>query len=299
MDCLKSLQESGFNVRGVVSDDHSTNVNAYSELLKDFGQSPDDLFITMNGKKIYLFFDTVHLIKNVRNNLLNRKRFLFPEFHFDGFYDNVEVKGGEISWGLFHKVHNKDAKLQAHLRAAPKLTSKVLHPGNCKQSVPVALAIFEETTSAAINDYFPEKDDAAGFLKLFNVWWKISNSKQRYNSNHRLGNAAAANDNKPEFLRAFADWLDMWDDQKIPNCENFTLTAQTSSALKRTLRCQAALIEDLLSDGYEYVLTARFQSDPLERRYGQYRQMSGGRFLVSLKDVVYSEKILKMKSLIR
>ena len=106
-------------------------------------------------------------------------------------------------------------------------------------------------------------------------------------------------DNKPEFLRAFADWLDKWDSEKIPNCEKFTLTAQTSAALKRTLRCQAALIEDLLSDGYDFVLTARFQSDPLERRYGQYRQMSGGRFLVSLKDVVYSEKILKIKSLIR
>ena len=36
LDCLKSLQESGFNVRGVVSDDHSTNVNAYAELLEDY-----------------------------------------------------------------------------------------------------------------------------------------------------------------------------------------------------------------------------------------------------------------------
>ena len=86
---------------------------------------------------------------------------------------------------------------------------------------------------------------------------------------------------------------------KLPNCEKFTLTAQTSSALKRTLRCHAALIEDLLSEDYDFVLTARFQSDPLERRYGQYRQMSGGRFLVSLKDVTLSEKILKIKSLIR
>ena len=31
----------------------------------------------------------------------------------------------------------------------------VLHPGNCKQSVPVALAIFHPSTSAAIKNYFP------------------------------------------------------------------------------------------------------------------------------------------------
>ena len=33
--------------------------------------------------------------------------------------------------------------------------------------------------------------------------------------------------------------------------------------------------------------------------YGQYRQMSGGRFLVSAKDVMYSENILKLKSLVQ
>jgi hypothetical protein len=299
LDCLKKLQESGFNVRGVVCDNHSTNVLAYKTLLKEFGQSPDDLFIILNGQKIYLFYDTVHLIKNVRNNLLNRKRFLFPEFHFNGFYDEVHVTGGEVSWGLFHRVHEADAKLDAHLKAAPKLTSKVLHPGNCKQSVPPALAIFDESTSAGIKYHFPDRDDASEFLKLFNTWWTISNSKQQFNSHHRLGNAAVANDNKPRFLREFANWLEEWENEKIPNCENFCLTAQTSDALRRTLRCHAALIEDLLSSGYDFVLTSRFQSDPLERRYGQYRQMSGGRFLVSLKDVVTSEKILKIKSLLR
>jgi hypothetical protein len=299
LKCLKDLQESGFNVRGVVSDDHPTNVLAYKTLLQEFGQSPDDLFITLNDQKIYLFYDTVHLIKNVRNNLLNRKRFLFPEFHFDGFYDEVHVTGGEISWGLLHQVHEEDAKLDAHLKAAPKLRSKVLHPGNCKQNVPVALAIFHESTSAGIKYHFPDRDDASEFLKLFNTWWTIANSKQRFNSHHRLGNAAVANDNKPRFLREFADWLEEWESNKIPNCEKFCLTAQTSDALKRTLRCHASLIEDLLREGYDFVLTSRFQSDPLERRYGQYRQMCGGRFLVSIKDVVTSEKILKIKSLLR
>ena len=65
------------------------------------------------------------------------------------------------------------------------------------------------------------------------------------------------------------------------------------------LRCHAALLEELLSEGYSYVLTSRFQSDPLEKRHGQYRQMSGGRFMVGLKDVVFSENILKIKSLVK
>ena len=84
--------------------------------------------------------------------------------------------------------------------------------------------------------------------------------------------------------------------QKLPNSERFALSTQT---LIYTSKCQAALIEDLLREGYKYVLTARFQSDPLEKRYGQYHQMSGGRFLVSIKDVMRSENILKIKSLFK
>ena len=63
------------------------------------------------------------------------------------------------------------------------------------------------------------------------------------------------------------------------------LSAQTSSTLQRTLLCQASLIENRLSDGFKFALSARFQSDSVERRFGQYRQMSVGRFLVGLKDV--------------
>ena len=72
-----------------------------------------------------------------------------------------------------------------------------------------------------------------------------------------------------------------------------------AKALIETLRCQASLIEDLLDDGYDFILTARFQSNPLERRLGQYRQMSGGRFLVGLKDTICSEKFLKIKCLLK
>ena len=142
LDCIKSLKDSGFKVRGVVSDDHARNVSAYRILLSRFATCQDDLFITFNEMKIYLFFDSVHLIKNIRNNLLNRKRFLFPAFSSTALYDNVCVTGSEISWALLHKVYEQDSLIQANMRAAPALTSKVFHPGNCKQIVPVALAIF-------------------------------------------------------------------------------------------------------------------------------------------------------------
>ena len=48
-------------------------------------------------RKTYLFFDIIHLIKNVRNNFLNRK-FLFPEFSYNLFRDEIHVPAGFISW---------------------------------------------------------------------------------------------------------------------------------------------------------------------------------------------------------
>ena len=82
------------------------------------------------SRKFYLCYDDVHLLKNARNNLL--KRFMFPPFEFSGFKDPTNVPGGEIAWKIFHDAFERDANLHANFRKAPKLTTKVLHPGNCK-----------------------------------------------------------------------------------------------------------------------------------------------------------------------
>ena len=186
----------------------------------------------------------------------------------------MHISCGEISWQLFHKVYEEDQQLQANLKAAPKPTTNVQHPGNCMESVPVTLANFHPSTSAAIKTYIPESDDAATFLTLIYTWWTISNSKQRHIHGRRIMNTVVPDDQNPQFLCPFACWIEEWNLMKIKNAKKFTLPAQTSFALRRTLRCHDALIEDLLAEGFDFVLTVRFQSDALERRYGQYRHMS-------------------------
>lgn len=94
--------------------------------------------------------------------------------------------------------------------------------------------------------------------------------------------------------RSSPEWLEEWN-----RSLHFTLTPQTFNALVTTLQAQALLVEELLAEGYEYVMMSRFQSDPLERRFSQYRQMSGGRFLVSLREVMNSERILQCRALIK
>ena len=184
------MHQCGFHVRAIICDNHSTNVSAFNLLLKEYGikDSPDTiLHPSRENGKIYLFYDSVHLLKNIRNNLLNGRRFNFPAFSFNGFYDDINVPQGNIAWKQLHDVYDKDLQLNAYLRKAPKLSYKSLHPGDNKQSVPLALNIFDRSTAVALTEYFPIATDASEFVKLINIWWTVSNSKSRFNNNYRLG----------------------------------------------------------------------------------------------------------------
>ena len=111
------------------------------------------------SRKIYLRYHAVHLIKKIRNTLLKCKRFISPPFEFYGFKDPIYVPRVEIPQKSFHDVFEGDANLHTNLRKVPKLTTKILHPGNCKQNVPNVLAIFNETTIAAAKWHFLEPSE--------------------------------------------------------------------------------------------------------------------------------------------
>ena len=70
------------------------------------------------------------------------------------------------------------------------------------------------------------------------------------------------------------------------------MTSQTRDALYRTMTCYAALIEDLLLEGYRYVLTSKFQCDPLRGGMDNIdKWVKGDSSFLNLKDVEVSEKI--------
>ena len=81
------------------------------------------------------------------------------------------------------------------------------------------------------------------------------NSKEMSHPNP-FGNAVRVGDGKTDFLEDLADWLEKWHD----DCPAFTLTSKTSYALVLTLRTQSGLIKELLSEGYDFVMTSRLQS---------------------------------------
>ena len=112
-------------------------------------------------------------------------------------------------------------------------------------------------------------------MTLVSCWWKITNIKQQFHSD-LLANAVTLHDKKLNFLQNYADWLEKW----LQNGSTpFRFSKQAMTAMIRTLRSQTLLIKELFVDqDYKYILTAWLQSDPIELKFSQYRQLNGGHF---------------------
>ena len=140
---------------------------------------------------------------------MSKRFFDIPAFEFISVNFNISFPPGYIRCSHLHTIHERDRILSAHLHAANKINSSVLHPGNNKQSVALVLALFHETTIAGIRLYLPGEETIAGFFNLIRVWWLCVNSKVRL---HPLsqGNALVSNDCKTEILCSFSNWLNAW-----------------------------------------------------------------------------------------
>ena len=117
--CIAALASCGFKVRGVVADNHAANVNAFKTLHKMY-PGKNDLCIhhSKNETVTYLFFDNVHLLKNIRNNMFNSKKFVFPAFSFNINEEIVQTDAGYTAWSDLKYIYEQDSKLSANLRKA-------------------------------------------------------------------------------------------------------------------------------------------------------------------------------------
>ncbi|TRY80306.1 hypothetical protein TCAL_15477, partial [Tigriopus californicus] len=73
-------------------------------------------------------------------------------------------------------------------------------------------------------------------------------------------------------------------------CSSVSLTVTSLIALSRYLLSTRRL---------SYVLPGKINSDPLERRFSWYRQLSGGNFFLSVRQFLEAEKKIRVESLVK
>ena len=72
-DIIRKTSIVGITVRAISTDNHSVNINLYTLLKSRYPHtesSCEKFVILFDNMKIYLIFDVVYLIKNIRNNWL-------------------------------------------------------------------------------------------------------------------------------------------------------------------------------------------------------------------------------------
>ena len=81
----------------VISANYSTNTSAFNILIKKYPNTRKDVNIINHLSGIYLFFNPLYLLENIRNNLINLRRFVFLQ---DEVEKEDEFYAGEIIWEL-------------------------------------------------------------------------------------------------------------------------------------------------------------------------------------------------------
>ena len=110
LNCLENLTYEKFNPRAVISDNHRTNISSFNYLMNTY-PVPEKKYCIINPNTsliVYFFFDTVHLIKNIRNNLIGARFIQIPQLQLELQELTLIVPAGNVFWRSLHKVHDAD-----------------------------------------------------------------------------------------------------------------------------------------------------------------------------------------------
>ena len=194
------------------------------------------------------------------------------------------------------------------VKMAYKLSDKVLHPTNIeKTNVLLADSLFHESTIAALRFYteeFPDWRYTADFLQVVRNWWNILNVKSAFigtrKRNKFMKPVSKEDKNNLATLELFGKWLKQWRETARLSGGKTCLTEETFLATIQTTFATVEVASSLLEkEEYSYVLLGHLQSDPIEKRFGWYRQLAGANYFVSLRQILEAEKSIRLKSLVK
>lgn len=283
LNVFKIVQNLDFQVLSIITDNNRINQTMYNCL------SPNKTFefgnTYHNNESVFLLFDTVHILKNIRNNWLNKidkeKTFYYPNF------DNNRIQ--LACFGDLRQFHATESHLL--IRKAHKLNKQTLDPSSIqRQSVSLALNVFHSSTIAALKSSNQDYCGTVEFLEIIRKWWFIVNNKNPVKGIYDI------NDEKVKFLESFVLWLCKW---KSLNLFNGGLTTDTYNAIYQSTTNLIRIIKvSLQKFNIKYILLGKFQTDNLEGRFGKYRNLSGNNYYVSFQNILESEKKLRIRNIV-
>lgn len=292
LDIVKFVQQCGFEVICIVTDNHRINRTMFRQLSDDSMKFPNPDY---PEQTIFLLYDFVHIFKNIRNNWTNlkneNKTFVFPDFEKDEMHF---AKFSDLTF-LYNKEKNSIVK------KAYKLNYKSVNPTNLeRQKVHLVDNIFHHSTIASAKD--ENLHDTAHFLEIIRNWWDIVNNRSTVKGMIKRNNmsepikSSSGTDERILFLNNFLIWLRKWHSFD----SNGHLSAETYNALYQSTVVLVSIIDYCFQKyAISYILPGKFTTENLEKRFGMYRLMSGCNFNVSLGNIIGAEKKLRLQHILK
>ncbi|KAJ3661688.1 hypothetical protein Zmor_006075 [Zophobas morio] len=297
------LEKIGFEVIVAVSDNNPINKKAMSFFTEPPSITNCYPHPMNSARPLFFLIDPVHILKCIRNNWLNVKpdqNIMYPNFLTDSNSTNEIFK--IASFNALKQLHALE--YEKLLKYGYTLSLKALFPSSLeRQNVKLALQVFNHSVVVALNELGPKRQfdnfvDTSTFIGIICKWWDVVNVKTLWKGK-RLRNELAEPITKTsthilEYLQQFLEWLQRWKKMNT----SAKLTPETQCALETTTDGLIKLSNYCLTDkNLTFFLCGKIQTDKLEERFGKYRQMAGGQYKISIRQVFESENKLRMQSI--
>jgi len=297
---VQTLTEIGFRIVSSISDGHSANRKFVSTHLgcsaaQNFVINP---YAPAPHNKIFPIFDTIHIFKGLWTNFLNKAEFECPPF-----------LGQSVHPRFHHFQDLYTRELGSSFRYAHKLNHKVIYPKSIERTnVDLACRFFSESTRNALLHFADIDQDewreSAEFVSIMLRYFNTINVKSVGLDDRKKDFTRSCvrrenmhdEDGPLQFLLDMLNWVEQW---KLMSTKK-KLSSETFFTLTHTLKGLVDLCHYLLeTSNLDYILLGKVNSDPIERRFGFYRQLAGANFFVSLKQFFEGEKNIRLRSLVR
>lgn len=233
----------------------------------------------------------------MRNNWLNQKENtrIFPSFN--------ETEGVLATLSTLHKLHYIEKSNL--LKYGYGLTLKALYPSSIeRQNVKLALQIFNLNIVEALRTFgrkhsLENWESVANYIDIICKWWDIVNVKTLLKG-QRLRNRYQEPVTKNSFhiftfMEQFVKWLDDWERSNTTG----RMSKETHSALRHTTLGLMEMSKYWLEKkGKHFFLLGKVQTDCLEDCFGKYRQLSGGNYHISIRQIYETENKLRIQNIL-
>jgi hypothetical protein len=256
--CVEKLRDVGLYVRCVVCDQGPTNIAALRKL--GFSESTPKITLPTVSPPIYVIFDVPHLIKNVRNNLQRH---------------NVKFGDDVACWTDINRFYDID-KAQA-IRSAPRLTDGHINVSHAKKMrVRLAAQILSHSVAAGINMQVSTKQlpvaalGTATFVENMDAVFDLLNSRQLVGDRPSRC-AITSHNNNLNRLMELKSWVSKWHFEGVRSQSSI----KCHMGLQTSISSIVSLSQELLSEGFKFVCTSRFNQDCLENFFASIRSKHG------------------------